>query len=76
KAVNGYTETQADSGAVMYALYFSCEEMIAPLTDTSSLDDFLRHYETFVEPPGTPPFEAHIDLPGNTTTAVEPPEEL
>ncbi|HHZ0209689.1 TPA: hypothetical protein ACV8DF_005843, partial [Escherichia coli] len=25
---------------------------------------------------GTPPFEAHIDLPGNTTTAVEPPEEL
>ncbi|EOO3968901.1 hypothetical protein K2E57_RS25375, partial [Escherichia coli] len=22
------------------------------------------------------PFEAHIDLPGNTTTAVEPPEEL
>ncbi|EPX0672939.1 hypothetical protein ACWV35_005215, partial [Escherichia coli] len=21
-------------------------------------------------------FEAHIDLPGNTTTAVEPPEEL
>ncbi|EOL3953993.1 hypothetical protein ABNA35_RS23015, partial [Escherichia coli] len=24
----------------------------------------------------TPPFEAHIDLPGNTTTAVEPPEEL
>ncbi|ENT3701337.1 hypothetical protein ACNO1E_005492, partial [Escherichia coli] len=20
--------------------------------------------------------EAHIDLPGNTTTAVEPPEEL
>ncbi|EIC1414896.1 hypothetical protein ACA735_005386 [Escherichia coli] len=50
--------------------------MIAPLTDISSLDDFLRHYETFVEPPGTPPFEAHIDLPGNTTTAVEPPEEL
>ncbi|HHY9322781.1 TPA: DUF1834 family protein [Escherichia coli] len=76
KAVNGYTETQADSGAVMYALYFSCEEMIAPLTDISSLDDFLRHYETFVGPPGTPPFEAHIDLPGNTTTAVEPPEEL
>ena len=66
KAVNGYTETQAGSGAVMYALYFSCEEMIDPLTDISSLDDFLRHYETFTEPEGTPEFKAHIRLPGAT----------
>lgn len=41
----------------MYALYFSCEEMIDPLTDISSLDDFLRHYETFTEPEGTPEFK-------------------
>lgn len=34
------------------------------LTDISTLDDFLRHYETFGEPDGTAPFEAHIDLPG------------
>ena len=77
KAVNGYTETQADSGAVMYALYFSCEEMIAPLTDISSLDDFLRHYETFTEPEGTPEFKAHISLPGATAAGEKagPSEE-
>ncbi|HDJ0272361.1 TPA: hypothetical protein PPI13_005228, partial [Escherichia coli] len=75
--VNGYTETQADSGAVMYALYFSCEEMIAPLTDISSLDDFLRHYETFTDSEGTPAFEAHISLPGATAAGEKagPSEE-
>ncbi|EOK8254432.1 hypothetical protein ABNO92_RS21820, partial [Escherichia coli] len=55
----------------------SCEEMIAPLTDISSLDDFLRHYETFTEPEGTPVFEAHISLPGATAAGEKagPSEE-
>ncbi|EKL8941490.1 hypothetical protein PSR51_005594, partial [Escherichia coli] len=44
-------------------------------TDISSLDDFLRHYETFVEPPGTPPFEAHIHLKGTGET-MNPNEEV
>ncbi|EJD0490281.1 DUF1834 family protein [Salmonella enterica] len=64
KASNLYSVAQGSSGVVLYALYFSCEEIIDPLTDISTLDDFLRHYETFGEPDGTAPFEAHIDLPG------------
>lgn len=64
KATNLYSVAQGASGVVLYALYFSCEEIIDPLTDISTLDDFLRHYETFGEPDGTPEFEAHIDLPG------------
>ncbi|EJA1174452.1 DUF1834 family protein [Escherichia coli] len=74
KAVNGYTDIQADSGAVMYALYFSCEEMIDPLTDISSLDEFLRHHETFTEPEGTAPFKAHIslrDAPGGSDDGAD-----
>ncbi|EBS4105245.1 DUF1834 family protein [Salmonella enterica subsp. enterica] len=64
KASNLYSVAQGTSGVVLYALYFSCEEIIDPLTDISTLGDFLRHYETFGEPDGTPAFEAHIDLPG------------
>ncbi|EAM8398626.1 DUF1834 family protein [Salmonella enterica] len=64
KASNLYSVAQGSSGVVLYALYFFCEEIIDPLTDISTLDDFLRHYETFGEPDGTAPFEAHIDLPG------------
>ncbi|EJG5056278.1 DUF1834 family protein, partial [Salmonella enterica] len=50
KASNLYSVAQGSSGVVLYALYFSCEEIIDPLTDISTLDDFLRHYETFGEP--------------------------
>ncbi|ECC9940686.1 DUF1834 family protein [Salmonella enterica subsp. enterica] len=65
KASNLYSVAQGASGVVLYALYFSCEEIIDPLTDISTLSDFLRHYETFGEPDGTPAFEAHIELPGS-----------
>lgn len=64
QASNLYSVTQGAAGVVLYGLYFSCEEIIDPLTDISTLADFMRHYETFGEPDGTPEFEAHIDLPG------------
>ncbi|WP_048797110.1 MULTISPECIES: phage protein Gp37 [Serratia] len=66
QAQNLYTDAQGASGVAMYGVYFSCEEQFAPLTDLNTLDDFLRHYQTFGEPDGTPPFEAHIDLPSAT----------
>ncbi|EAA4710358.1 hypothetical protein DPK85_15445 [Salmonella enterica subsp. diarizonae] len=64
RADNLASVIQSSAGVVLYALHFTCEEIIDPLTDISTLNDFLRHYETFGEPDGTPAFEAHIDLPG------------
>ncbi|WP_430488563.1 phage protein Gp37 [Salmonella enterica] len=72
KATNLYSVAQGTSGVVLYALYFSCEEIIDPLTDISTLDDFLRHYETFGEPDGTPEFEAHINLSGAGAAESKP----
>ncbi|EHQ8660392.1 DUF1834 family protein [Salmonella enterica] len=72
KATNLYSVAQGTSGVVLYALYFSCEEIIDPLTDISTLDDFLRHYETFDEPDGTPEFEAHINLSGAGAAESKP----
>ncbi|EEG5476438.1 DUF1834 family protein [Salmonella enterica subsp. enterica] len=72
KASNLYSVAQGTSGVVLYALYFSCEEIIDPLTDISTLDDFLRHYETFGEPGGTPEFEAHINLSGAGAAESKP----
>ncbi|EDZ6074495.1 DUF1834 family protein [Salmonella enterica] len=72
KATNLYSVAQGASGVVLYALYFSCEEIIDPLTDISTLDDFLRHYETFGEPDGTPEFEAHINLSGAGAAESKP----
>ncbi|EAS1943560.1 DUF1834 family protein [Salmonella enterica] len=72
KASNLYSVAQGTSGVVLYALYFSCEEIIDPLTDISTLDDFLRHYETFGEPDGTPEFEAHINLSGAGAAESKP----
>ncbi|EKI6384580.1 DUF1834 family protein [Salmonella enterica] len=64
RADNLASVIQSSAGVVLYALHFTCEEIIDPLTDISTLSDFLRHYETLGEPDGTPAFEAHIDLPG------------
>ncbi|EHI6112090.1 DUF1834 family protein [Salmonella enterica] len=72
KATNLYSVAQGASGVVLYALYFSCEEIIDPLTDICTLDDFLRHYETFGEPDGTPEFEAHINLSGAGAAESKP----
>lgn len=68
RADNLASVAQIAAGVVLYALHFSCEETIDPLTDLNTLDDFLRHYETFVEPEGTDPFKAHISLPGPEPT--------
>lgn len=60
---NLYTEQQGGVGVALYGVYFSCEEVIPPQTDIESLDDFLRHWQTFEQPLGTPTLAAHIDLP-------------
>lgn len=64
---NLYTEKQGGVGVSLYGLYFTCEEMIEPQTDLGSLDDFLRHWQTFQQPNGTPVYGAHITLPQQET---------
>lgn len=63
RAANLYSEKQAGAGVVLYGIYFSCEEIIDPITDIATLDEFLRHYQTFGAPDGTPQLQAHIALP-------------
>lgn len=64
---NLYTEKQGNRGVVLYGVYFTCEEDITPIVPEDGLDDYLRHYQTFSEPAGTSPFEAHIRLPQDKT---------
>ncbi|EGP1950017.1 DUF1834 family protein [Salmonella enterica] len=60
---NLYTDVQGASGVALYGVYFEARMPVPPVVDTDSLDDFLRHWQTWRLTDGTPEFKAHITLP-------------
>ncbi|WP_419057173.1 phage protein Gp37 [Kluyvera georgiana] len=62
KGQNLYTDAQGGAGCALYGLYFSGTTPIDTSIDLSSLDDYERHWQTWKQPDGTPPFEAHINV--------------
>ncbi|WP_243466158.1 hypothetical protein [Sodalis glossinidius] len=63
---NLYTEKQGNCGVVLYGTYFTCEEPVIPLIQDDGMDEYLRHYQTFTQKDGSPPFAAHITLRGES----------
>ncbi|WP_334471355.1 phage protein Gp37 [Arsenophonus sp. PmNCSU2021_1] len=61
---NLYTEQQGQHGVVLYGTYFTCEEPVPPLLQDDGVDAYLRHYQTFTQTDGSPPFAAPITLRG------------
>lgn len=64
---NLYTEKQGNGGVVLYGTYFTCEEPVTPLIQDDGMDEYLRHYQTFTQADGSPPFAAPITLRGGHT---------
>lgn len=59
---NLYTEKQGNCGVVLYGTYFTCEEPVPALMQDDGVDTYLRHYQTFTQTDGSPPFAAPITL--------------
>jgi len=64
---NLYTEQQEQHGVVLYGTYFICEEPVTVLMQDNGVDEYLRHYQTFTQNDGSPPFVAPITLRGGMT---------